>query len=117
MDMNRRGFIGAGAVLAAGIAAGSRQAQAEGRAKRAFVAACPPSSREYASRRPGPTRVMMIGAHPDDTDITCGGLTVKLISRGFQVRFASVTDGRMGHQNKDVHVIIDWILSYFLNHR
>ena len=101
MDMNRRGFLGAGAVMAAaGIAGGSRPAQAEtaGRAKRAFVAACPPSSREYASRRPGPTRVMMIGAHPDDTDITCGGLTVKLISRGFQVRFASVTDGRMGHQ-------------------
>ena len=99
MDMNRRGFLGAGAAVAAGIAGGTRPAQAEAacRAKRAFVAACPPSSREYASRRPGPTRVMMIGAHPDDTDITCGGLTVKLLAKGYKVRFASVTDGRMGH--------------------
>ena len=40
---------------------------------------------------------MMIGAHPDDTDITCGGLTVKLVAKGYKVRFASVTDGRMGH--------------------
>ena len=62
-----------------------------------FVAACPPPSREYGGRRPGPTRVMVIGAHPDDPDIVCGCLAVKLISRGFKVKFVAVTDGRMGH--------------------
>ncbi len=102
MDMNRRGFLGAGAMLAAaGIAGGAKQANAAcptGGKKRKFVAACPPSSKEYASRRPGPTRVMVIGAHPDDADITCGGLTLALLARGCKVRFVSITDGRMGHQ-------------------
>jgi LmbE family N-acetylglucosaminyl deacetylase len=40
---------------------------------------------------------MIIGAHPDDADIVCGGTALKLISRGFKVKFVSVTDGRMGH--------------------
>ena len=100
MGYNRREFLGAAAIAAAGIAGSTSQAQTTapkaGR-KRAFVAACPPSSREYNSRRPGPTRVMVIGAHPDDADITCGGLAVSLIQRGFKVKFVSITDGRMGH--------------------
>ena len=33
----------------------------------------------------------------DDADILCGGTSVKLIGRGFRVKFVSVTDGRMGH--------------------
>ena len=101
---NRRAFLGAGALaVAAGVArsakAGSEASvvtTASGRKKK-FVAACPPSSREYGTRRPGPTRVMVIGAHPDDADIICGGMTVKMLARGFKVRFVSVTDGRMGH--------------------
>jgi len=104
MDMNRRAFIGGGALAAAaGIAAGASGADAAAPAKKArrrkrkFVAACPPSSREYGSRTPGPTRVMVIGAHPDDADIICGGTSLKLIARGFKVKFVSVTDGRMGH--------------------
>ena len=40
---------------------------------------------------------MMIGAHPDDPDIYCGGTMVKLIRRGFKVKFVSITDGCMGH--------------------
>ena len=98
MNINRRAFIGGGALVAATVGTGA-VAEAEPMAKRArkFVAACPPSSREYGSRRPGPPRVMVIGAHPDDADITCGGTAVQLMERGFKVKFVSVTDGRMGH--------------------
>ena len=100
--MDRRSFIG-GAVIADAGAAHRAQAAAEvstvrrGGRIRQFVASCPPSSSEYGSRRPGPPRVMIIGAHPDDADILCGGTAVKLMSRGFKVKFVSVTDGRMGH--------------------
>ena len=104
MKVNRRGFLGGGALVAAAGLAKSAKAAGEvfgvrsrsGRIKK-FVAACPPSSREYDGRRPGPPRVMIIGAHPDDADIICGGMAVKLIARGFKVKFVSVTDGRMGH--------------------
>jgi LmbE family N-acetylglucosaminyl deacetylase len=98
MNMNRRAFIGGGALVAATVGTGA-VAEAVPMAKRArkFVAACPPSSREYGDRRPGPPRVMVIGAHPDDADITCGGTAVQLMERGFKVKFVSVTDGRMGH--------------------
>jgi len=100
--MNRRMFLGSG-VLAAAAAMnaadsvnGTPIVATNGR-RRKFVAACPPSSREYDSRRPGSPRVMVIGAHPDDADILCGGTAIQLIERGFKVRFVSVTDGRMGH--------------------
>lgn len=59
--------------------------------------AVPPVSGTGGLRRPGPARVMVIGAHPDDADIFCGGLALRLIDRGFKVKFVSMTDGRMGH--------------------
>ncbi|MBO7688596.1 MAG: PIG-L family deacetylase [Kiritimatiellae bacterium] len=100
MELNRRNFLGAAAVVAAAGMSVSAQAQDAGKGtvvgKRRFVAACPNATGTIA-RTPGPIRVMMIGAHPDDTDITCGGLTVKLLAKGYKVRFASITDGRMGH--------------------
>ena len=101
-SMNRRSFV-VGGVLAAAVGATAKGAFAsdgaapKAKRKRKFVAACPPSSREYGERKPGPPRVMVIGAHPDDADITCGGTAVKLIRRGFKVKFVSITDGRMGH--------------------
>ncbi len=101
--VGRRAFLGLGAVVAAAGAAAIAKGAAEvstvktGGRTRKFVAACPPSSREYGTRRPGSTRVMVIGAHPDDADILCGGTAVKLLERGFKVKFVSVTDGRMGH--------------------
>ena len=64
--------------------------------RRKFAAACPPVTAEMA-RKPGPPRVMMIFAHPDDADIRCGCLTVSLIQRGFKVKFVSIGDGRLGH--------------------
>ena len=101
--MDRRAFLGAGALAAAAGASNVAKGAAEvstvktGGRMRRFVAACPPSSKEYGSRRPGPPRVMVIGAHPDDADILCGGTAVTLVARGFKVKFVSVTDGRMGH--------------------
>ena len=102
MKINRRKFLAAGALAAAvgataKVASAAEVAAPKAKRKRKFVAACPPSSREYGGRRPGPPRVMVIGAHPDDADIICGGTTVKLIKRGFKVKFVSITDGRMGH--------------------
>lgn len=100
MGINRRAFIGLGTGAAALAAAGvSKEAAQAGPkpAKRRFVGACPANSREFTSRRPGPVRVMVIGAHPDDADIVCGGTAIRLIERGFKVKFVSVTDGRMGH--------------------
>ena len=100
MNINRRSFLNLSTGVAALAATGTGLANAAEKPapkKRTFVGACPPSSKEYNSRRPGPTRVMVIGAHPDDADIVCGGTGVKLVSRGFDVRFVSITDGRMGH--------------------
>lgn len=105
MAIDRRLFLGLGGGLAALAATGAvkkedSSSNAKKKKKRVFIGACPPSSREYNSRRPGPTRVMVIGAHPDDADIVCGGFAIKLIKRGFKVKFVSVTDGRMGHHKR-----------------
>jgi LmbE family N-acetylglucosaminyl deacetylase len=64
--------------------------------RRKFLGACPDAT-ETIKRRPGPTRIMIIGAHPDDADIVCGGFAVMQMERGCKVKFVSVTDGRMGH--------------------
>ena len=42
-------------------------------------------------------KVMIIGAHPDDCDIHCGGLALKYVDAGHKVKFVSVTDGSGGH--------------------
>ena len=100
MDLNRRNFLGGAAFAAAAGLSSGASAQGGGKetvvGKRRFVAACP-NATDAIARTPGPIRVMMIGAHPDDTDITCGGLAVKLIDLGYKVKFVSITDGRMGH--------------------
>ena len=101
MKINRRSLLGmAVGVVTAGAAPavedggkGCKSAIANGHT---FVAACPGATATIP-RKAGPTRVMIIGAHPDDADIYAGCLTVKLIERGFQVKFVSITDGRMGH--------------------
>ena len=100
MAINRRDFLGGSAMMAAvGAASGLGAAPSpKGKGRRKFVAACPPSSREYGSRRPGPLRMMAIGAHPDDADIQAGALTVKLVQEGAEVVFVSLTNGCMGHQ-------------------
>jgi LmbE family N-acetylglucosaminyl deacetylase len=44
-----------------------------------------------------PLYVMIIGAHPDDNELNCGGLTARLTARGHKVRYVSVTNGDKGH--------------------
>ena len=107
MEINRRSFIGGGALAAAvgmapsaGQGADSPAATAGGKGtivgKRRFVGACP-NANATIKRTPGPIRVMVIGAHPDDADNTGGGLTVKPIANGHKAKSAPSTDGRTGH--------------------
>ena len=41
-------------------------------------------------------RFLMIGAHPDDMELRCGGLAMRLRRKGHQVMFLSMTDGSAG---------------------
>ena len=43
-------------------------------------------------------RVIVFGAHPDDCDITAGGLAALYVSLGHAVKFVSLTNGDKGHQ-------------------
>lgn len=44
------------------------------------------------------TRVLVIGAHPDDCEFKCGGTGIKYVQKGYRVRFLSLTNGSRGHQ-------------------
>lgn len=41
--------------------------------------------------------ILMVGAHPDDCDFRCGGITIKYVEKGHKVTFMSTCDGRGGH--------------------
>ncbi len=102
MDINRRMFLGAGvAMAAAGLA---KHVEAAGETVkfngRSYVAACPPVT-ERIPRKPGPYRVMVVGAHPDDADIVCGCTAAKLVAKGAQVKFVACCNGSVGHHLLD----------------
>lgn len=42
-------------------------------------------------------RFLMVGAHPDDMELRCGGVAQRLRQQGHRVRFLSMTDGSAGH--------------------
>lgn len=42
-------------------------------------------------------KVLMIGAHQDDNEFRCGGITAKLKAKGHDVRFLSMCNGSGGH--------------------
>ena len=44
------------------------------------------------------TRIIMIGAHPDDCDQDGGGTAILFSKMGYAVKFVSVTNGDAGHQ-------------------
>ena len=46
----------------------------------------------------GKTRIIMIGAHPDDCDQDGGGTAILFAKMGYAVKFVSVTNGDAGHQ-------------------
>jgi LmbE family N-acetylglucosaminyl deacetylase len=47
-----------------------------------------------------PIRVIAFGAHPDDCDLSAGGLAAKYAARGDKVKFVSLTNGDAGHQSQ-----------------
>ncbi len=54
-------------------------------------------------RRPVPEqllRILVIGAHPDDCEVKCGGTAAKWSAAGHVVRFVSATDGQTGHHQQ-----------------
>ena len=98
MKLNRREILAIlGAVSVAGLV-GTANASSEANVLRGktFVAACPAVT-ESIPRTPGPQRVMVIGAHPDDADIVCGCTAAKLIAKGVRVKFVAVCNGSVGH--------------------
>jgi LmbE family N-acetylglucosaminyl deacetylase len=44
------------------------------------------------------SRILVIGAHPDDADIKAGGTAARWCALGHVVQMVSLTDGRAGHQ-------------------
>lgn len=46
---------------------------------------------------PDPVRVLVIGAHPDDCDVSAGGLAATYVREGHTVKFLSMTNGDTGH--------------------
>ena len=45
-------------------------------------------------------RVIAFGAHPDDCDLSAGGLAAKYATLGYKVKFVSVTNGDAGNQSQ-----------------
>ncbi|MBZ5856186.1 PIG-L deacetylase family protein [Flavihumibacter profundi] len=56
------------------------------------------SKAQSVTGQSGKIRVIVFGAHPDDCDITAGGLAALYVSMGHAVKFVSLTNGDMGHQ-------------------
>ncbi|MFP4250487.1 MAG: PIG-L deacetylase family protein [Armatimonadota bacterium] len=44
-----------------------------------------------------PLRILVFGAHPDDSDLRCGGMAMKWRDLGHHVKFISMTNGDTGH--------------------
>ena len=45
-------------------------------------------------------RALMIGAHPDDCEFKTSGTTIKMVEKGFIIKYVSLTNGETGHFNK-----------------
>lgn len=53
------------------------------------------------------TRVLVVGAHPDDPDINAGGIACKYATHGNDVRFLSLTNGEGGHHEMSGSELVD----------
>jgi N-acetylglucosamine malate deacetylase 1 len=52
---------------------------------------------ERKGMRNDDSKLLVVGAHPDDPDIKAGGIAAKYVQEGHEVRFISVTNGNAGH--------------------
>ena len=52
------------------------------------------------AQQASPVRVIAFGAHPDDCDLSAGGLAAKYATLGYKVKFVSLTNGDAGHQSQ-----------------
>jgi len=58
-----------------------------------------PVSSVHSQTDAGKTRIIIIGAHPDDPDSDAGGTAALFAQMGYAVKFLSVTNGDAGHQS------------------
>ena len=111
MELNRRNFISAGAVMAAAAGlAGKAAANATAAVYEMKALPIGGAKSHYAGadpRLPGfpesnfgkkPFKVMFVGAHPDDADFQCGALAHKVKKAGGEAVFVSCCNGDKGHQ-------------------
>ncbi len=49
-----------------------------------------------------PQRALVIGAHPDDNDIGCGGTLARLIRQGWDVTYIVCTNGNKGSHDPEI---------------
>ncbi|MCA9067982.1 MAG: PIG-L family deacetylase [Planctomycetaceae bacterium] len=54
-----------------------------------------------------PLKILAIGAHPDDCDLTAGGAAALWHQDGHEVRFISMTNGASGHHQKSGKELAD----------
>jgi N-acetylglucosamine malate deacetylase 1 len=52
-------------------------------------------------------KILVIGAHPDDCDLSGGGTAALYRQHGHTVRFVSVTNGESGHHQKSGKELVD----------
>ncbi|MEO1994588.1 MAG: PIG-L family deacetylase [Planctomycetaceae bacterium] len=53
-----------------------------------------------------PTRVLVLGAHPDDAEYHSGGLAALHCDQGHVVKLVSVTDGGAGHHQREPEALV-----------
>jgi LmbE family N-acetylglucosaminyl deacetylase len=51
---------------------------------------------------PTPSRVLVVQAHPDDAEFTCGGTIAKWIRDGAEVHYCSITSGNRGSADPEM---------------